>query len=199
MTDKRETALARWSRLKRADTEPKPQVPGEDQLPEAAATPRQGTEIVAPLENIEDAPPEHDDADLPDIADLNAESDFSAFLRDGVSEEIRRKALRVLWRSDPVLANLDGLNDYDEDFRSAGVLAEAVRTAYKAGKGYLSDEDEQPVSKDEATPELLETAEEEGAGLEESETGAAGSTDTVGGADSSGERPGPDDLPEKKS
>lgn len=191
MTDKRETALARWSRLKRADTEARPETPHDDQLPAA--------EIVAPQEDREDAPAEHDHADLPDIADLNAESDFSAFLREGVSEEIRRKALRVLWRSDPVLANLDGLNDYDEDFRSAGVLAEAVRTAYKVGKGYLSEEDKQPGSKDDATPEVPETPEQEAAGPEEPEIGAAGPTADSGGSDPSGERPRSDDQAEKKS
>jgi uncharacterized protein DUF3306 len=55
-------------------------------------------------------------ADLPDIEALNKNSDFTVFLRDGVPEELKRLALRKLWLSDPVLANLDGLNDYDEDF-----------------------------------------------------------------------------------
>jgi len=199
VTDKRETALARWSRLKRADTETGPPAPHDDQLPEAAAVPRQETEVVTPQENRSEAPPEDGETDLPDIADLNAQSDYSAFLREGVSEEIRRKALRVLWRSDPVLANLDGLNDYDEDFRSAGVLAEAVRTAYKAGKGYLSEEGNQTAFNDEVVTENLEKAEEKGTGLEEIETGAAGSAVASGGSNPSGERPSPDDPGAKKS
>jgi hypothetical protein len=37
-------------------------------------------------------------------------------MREGVPEALRNRALRKLWLSDPVLANLDGLNDYDEDF-----------------------------------------------------------------------------------
>jgi hypothetical protein len=85
-------------------------------------------------------PPREPDT-LPDIASLGKDSDFSAFLRQGVSEEMHRQALRVLWRSDPVLANLDGLNDYDEDFTVVRTVAEAVRTAYETGKGYLEDED----------------------------------------------------------
>ncbi len=75
------------------------------------------------------------------------------FLRKGVSEEIRRKALRVLWRSDPVLANLDGLNDYDEDFRATGALARVARTAYRVGKGYLREREEEAVETPEPSPE----------------------------------------------
>ncbi len=201
MTDKRETALARWSRLKRADTEAKPPPPLDGQLPEASTAPRPEAEIVAPREDREDAPPEHpehpehDEVDLPDIADLNAESDYSVFLREGVSEEIRRKALRVLWRSDPVLANLDGLNDYDEDFRSTGVIAEAVRTAYKAGKGYLREEDKRPVSAREVEPERVETADGGGEGPEEPDVNAASPADPVGSADGLGEPP---ETPETK-
>jgi hypothetical protein len=88
-----------------------------------------------------DPQPSQEPDTLPDIASLGKDSDFSAFLRQGVSEEMRRQALRVLWRSDPVLANLDGLNDYDEDFTVVRTVAEAVRTAYETGKGYLEDED----------------------------------------------------------
>ena len=110
------------------------------------------SEETAPDPGDTTAGPDQGDApaapDLPDIASLNAESDFSVFLRDGVSEDIRRKALRVLWRSDPVLANLDGLNDYDEDFSVAHTIAEAVKTAYTVGKGYLSEE-EGPREKEE--------------------------------------------------
>ncbi len=100
MADERETALGRWSRLKRAGTQTNPPAPANDPAPEPAADSRQGTEVTAPETDLEtspeDAPSERDQAELPDIADLNAESDFSAFLREGVSEEIRRKALRVV-------------------------------------------------------------------------------------------------------
>jgi hypothetical protein len=33
-----------------------------------------------------------------------------------VPEELKNLALKKLWLSDPVLANVDGLNDYDDDF-----------------------------------------------------------------------------------
>jgi len=54
-----------------------------------------------------------------------------------VPERLRRRALRQLWRLNPVLANLDGLNDYDGDFTNAATDAPGVKTAYQVGKGLL--------------------------------------------------------------
>ena len=54
--------------------------------------------------------------DLPDIDSLDADSDYSVFMGEGVPEHLKRLALRKLWLSDPVLANVDGLVDYGEDF-----------------------------------------------------------------------------------
>ena len=197
MTDKPETALARWSRLKRASAELKAQIPRDDQLP--AATPGSNSEAgIEPKEDrSEKTPLKRDDAtpamDLPDIASLNAESDFSVFLRDGVSEEMRRKALRVLWRSDLVLANLDGLNDYDEDFRASGVLVEAVRTAYKAGKGYLRDDDERRAREDGVT------AEDTGAEPEQPDTDSASARETIDGSEPTDGGTDSEHGPEQKS
>ncbi|MEE9587788.1 MAG: DUF3306 domain-containing protein, partial [Hyphomicrobiaceae bacterium] len=69
------------------------------------------------------------------------ESDFTRFMKAGVPEAIRRRALRQLWLSDPVLANLDGLNDYDEDFTDAKLVVEFLQTSHKVGQGYLTDEE----------------------------------------------------------
>lgn len=190
MADDRETPLARWSRLKWTGARTKKLSVDREPAPELETDSRRGGEIVAPEAAIEtgheDASSDLDHKDLPDVSDLNAESDFSAFLREGVSEEIRRKALRVLWRSDPVLANLDGLNDYDEDFRSSGVIAEAVKTAYEAGKGYLDREKEE----DGSSPE------------EKSMPDRTDRTDPTEAADTEvAEEPPPDvaDEPKKKS
>lgn len=81
-------------------------------------------------------------SDLPDIDSLGPHSDFAGFLRPEVPAALQQLALRKLWRSDPVLANLDGLNDYDSDF-SQKQLGEIVRTAYRVGKGLIkADEGE---------------------------------------------------------
>ncbi len=75
-------------------------------------------------------------AALPPVEELTPESDFTAFLDRRVPAMLRRAALRKLWQSDPVFANLDGLNDYDDDFRTLGV-GQVVRTAYEVGKGFV--------------------------------------------------------------
>ena len=53
------------------------------------------------------------------------------------AQSLRRRAMRQLWRLNPVLANLDGLNDYDGDFTNAATDAPGVKTAYQVGKGLL--------------------------------------------------------------
>jgi len=106
MSDER--FLHRWSARKRAAQEPEPAPP--------PARPE---------------PPEP--PDLPPLESLKADSDFTPFLAEGVPEALARAALRIAWRSDPVLANLDGLNDYDEDF-TIGSTGQVVRTALRVGR-----------------------------------------------------------------
>ena len=72
---------------------------------------------------------------LPDIESLDENADFTAFLQEGVPEALRRQALRKLWRLNPIFANLDGLNDYDEDFTLATSALTHVKTLYQVGKG----------------------------------------------------------------
>ena len=62
--------------------------------------------------------------DLPDPDSLVEGDDFSVFLRRTVPERIRLRALRRLWTTNPVLANLDGLIDYGEDFTDAATVIE---------------------------------------------------------------------------
>ncbi len=80
-------------------------------------------------------------AKLPDLGTLNEDSDFTEFLQDGVPDALRRQALRKLWRTNPVLANLDGLNDYDEDYTVAEPLVKVLKTVYEAGKGDLAEDE----------------------------------------------------------
>ena len=76
---------------------------------------------------------------LPHPESLGPGDDFGAFLRAEVPEHLKRLALRRLWRSDPVLANLDSLVDYGEDFTLSGKAGEAVRTAWRHGRGLLAE------------------------------------------------------------
>lgn len=74
---------------------------------------------------------------LPDPDSLQKDDDFTQFLAKTVPERLRRRALRRLWLSNPVLANLDGLNDYDDDFTDASTAGQVVKTAYEVGRGFL--------------------------------------------------------------
>ena len=103
-----ENFLSRWSRRKQAG----PDAADGDDAPAPAVDAAQDGEATA-----EDGDEETiDPADLPDIDSLGKDSDFTVFMQNGVPEALRNRALRKLWTTDPVLANLDGLNDYDEDF-----------------------------------------------------------------------------------
>ena len=86
--------------------------------------------------------------DLPDIDTLNKDSDFSLFMRKGTPEHLKKLALRKLFNSDPAFSVLDGLNDYDEDYSMIGMVAEAVSTRYKPGRGMV-DPDEEASAKEQ--------------------------------------------------
>ena len=145
-----EPFLARWSRLKRRTRES-----AAEPLPAPAAAPT----AAVPAVPAADAP----DRELPSIDSLTKDSDYTAFLRPGVPDALRNQALRKLYESDPVFANLDGLLEYGEDFgepfRNAGVIA----TAYRVLQGMPGGEEEPAEPK--AAPAAQTTAPPETAGV----------------------------------
>lgn len=122
---------------------------------------------------------------LPDPDTLKAGDDFSAFMAKSVPARLRNRALRKLWVSNPVLANLDDLVDYAEDFGKAGLSGEVIQTTYQVGKGLmkhveelarLQDQSEGPVeagasadtdAEEDETEDLSEAAAEAGAASEQ--------------------------------
>lgn len=72
---------------------------------------------------------------LPDPDDLVPGDGIAGFMRREIPERLRRRAMRKLWRSNPVLACVDGLNDYDDDYTNAATDMPGVKTAYQIGKG----------------------------------------------------------------
>jgi hypothetical protein len=125
--------LARWSRLKRAERD---KALRRDPAPPAVTTADAPEPPADPLE------------DLPALETLTKDSDFRAFMRPGVPEELRNQALRKLWGSDPVYANLDGLLEYGEDFAEPFRMAGVVATVYRVLEGM--PDPEKPA---ESTPE----------------------------------------------
>lgn len=104
--------------------------------------------------------------DLPDPDTLKAGDDFSVFMAKVVPDRIRRRALRKLWLSNPVLANVDELVDYGQDFTDNAMVMEGMQTAYQVGKGMLKHVEEltrQAAEKEapqEPTPPEVETEEQ---------------------------------------
>lgn len=79
-----ETFLRRWSRRKHESAREE----GPDTPPAPVAS--EATPPPAPVLT---------DADMPPVESLTPESDFSGFMSPGVSEALRQRALRVLFRS----------------------------------------------------------------------------------------------------
>ncbi len=94
--------------------------------------------------------------DLPDPDTLRKGDNFAAFMAKAVPLHLRNRALRNLWRSDPVLACLDGLNDYDADYLTGSTGQGIIQTSYQVGKGLLAHveklaaEQQEPEPQDEA-------------------------------------------------
>jgi hypothetical protein len=101
-----------------------------------------------------------EELDLPDPDTLVMGDDFSVFMSKTVPDRIRRRALRILWRSNPVLANVDMLVDYGEDFTDAAMAVENIQTTYQVGKGMLKHVQEMARQAEErenpTEPEVLE-------------------------------------------
>ena len=58
------------------------------------------------------------------------------FMDGRVPERIRARALRAFWKTNPVLANIDGLDEYCDDYTDAAMVIENLQTIYEVGKGY---------------------------------------------------------------
>ena len=132
--------LARWSERKRqARAERLPPEPTEVADAEAAALAEEEAANRAVAEAI-------------DIDSLGAGDDFTVFLKRGVPDALKRRALHRLWRTDPVLACLDGLNDYDQNFADPSLNMSVFKSAWQVGKGYVTEEPEAAPAETAETP-----------------------------------------------
>lgn len=65
------------------------------------------------------------DADMPPLETLNETSDYSAFMSSGVSDALRKMALKKLFHT-PLFNVRDGLDEYDEDFTRFEALGDMI-------------------------------------------------------------------------
>ena len=98
--------LSRWSRRKReakAHPEEDTQRSGEAPLQDERVPGRPPAS-----EPSEQVPPDFDVESLPPIDSIGADSDISAFLREGVPASLRHAALRRVWSTDPAIRDFMG-------------------------------------------------------------------------------------------
>lgn len=184
MTDE-DNPFARWSRRKRRLAEAERPDPAEPEVAAPAAEIPEPDSPEAEAELLERLR-------LPVPETLKAGDDFSAFMKAGVPEFLRKRALRVLWRSNPVLANLDGLNDYDDDFTSPELTRKVIATGYKIGRGFLREPTDPEIlqeNADQGQDDPARTAEvAPDAAPDDAASGESAETPAVDTTEHSGER-----------
>jgi len=135
---------SRWSRRKqqaaerrmagaetevRQSTEPTPAIPLSTIVPDGSVG-RMQTRTEADRLAEQNAAGEHGpapltDDDMPAVETLDENSDFSGFMSPGVSEKLRKIALRKLFAGAGFNIR-DGLDDYDDDFTSFEGLGDLI-------------------------------------------------------------------------
>ncbi len=111
------------------------------------------------------------EAGQPMPEDLETAEQVRAFMKSALPQRLKARALRKLWRTNPVLANLDGLVDYGEDYTDAARCVPDMKTAYKVGKG-MFDKVTEAAKEAEAKPAKLAEAEGAADDAEEDDTPA---------------------------
>ncbi|MDX1553845.1 MAG: DUF3306 domain-containing protein [Marinobacter sp.] len=155
-----ESRLQRWSRRKTGASK-------EAELPPHSVIEPEPSPEEQELA-VNEALPEHEvlqKYNLPDPDAIELGTDITGFMRKEIPELLRRRALRSLWRSNPVLAVLDGLNDYDEDYTNAAVATNAMKTLYKVGQGFDRTPAVAEKADDQVGDQIQESAEASEAGV----------------------------------
>lgn len=78
------------------------------------------------------------DLGLPSPDEIGDADTVRRYLRAALPRRLKQQALRKLWSLNPVLANLDGLVDYADDFTASASAGKTFKTSYQVGKGLLA-------------------------------------------------------------
>lgn len=210
MSNDEEHFLKRWSRRKveaRQPPQAKPPLPAQEP---ASGSVDGAVSVEGSGEAASDQDPtasvrqparvftEDDFADV-DFEKLDFNSDYARFMQKGVPESIRQKALRQLWSSDPVFSAVEQFNEYGGDFTDAAVAVApgTLQTAWRFGKGLLSDEEAaewealgKPVGEREEKPTAPSSADVAEASQVPTPEAAATDTDTTPPAATAESSPG---------
>ncbi len=90
-------------------------------------------------------------AEIPDaetlLANLGPDSDFAVFLRDEISESVRRQAMKTLF-ADPRFNVMDGLDVYIDDYSLPDPIPAAMLASLNQARGLLFEAPEPPDAQD---------------------------------------------------
>jgi hypothetical protein len=133
----------RWSRLK---TEPEPVAPVADARPVVPLP----VPAVQPVREGQagDAPPRQ--PTLEDVAQLRADSDYSAFVARGVDKSVQRGALKKLF-ADPHFNTGDGLDLYMGDYNQPDPIPAAMMSALRHTQSFFAQAYPERKAEDEET------------------------------------------------
>lgn len=157
--------LDRWSdRLEKVREEEKNETGGGQRGKSPQSTSPDSSSYPEPVED------EADEKQLPSLESLTPESDYSPFFSEHVSESVRKLALRKLFSS-PVFNVSDGLDDYDEDFKTftglGSLITEEMKFREQAGTpedpkevDEHSGQDHTVVENPGASPQVAESGED---------------------------------------
>jgi len=133
MAEDKEGFLSRWSKRKQAQLS-NPDVDPDEETPVADLVEIDEEQLEAERTEAEI---NREAAEAVDLEKVEYGFDFSIFMKRGVPDLLRKKALQKFFNSNPVLANLDGLNDYDEDYNNP--LHMVYKSSWDVGRGFLTE------------------------------------------------------------
>lgn len=79
-----------------------------------------------------------EDLGLPAPEAIDDAETLRTYLRATLPRRLKQRALRRLWVLKPVLANLDGLVEYGEDYTDSAKVVGNLQTSYQVGRGMLA-------------------------------------------------------------
>jgi hypothetical protein len=101
---------------------------------------------------------------MDDVANLHAESDFSAFVARGVDQAVRRTALKKLF-ADPRFNVMDRLDVYIDDYTQPSPMSETMLASLEHAKSMfmklVEEEPEAPEAELKAAPQTQQPPEQE--------------------------------------
>jgi hypothetical protein len=148
--------LRRWARRKTEIREGRAPLPDPfpEPLPEPVPVPDLPAAAVL-AEPAQPAPaPGRPLPTMEDVATLDKDSDFSAFVARGVDQAVRRGALKKLF-ADPHFNVMDRLDVYIDDYTKPSPMSEAMLASLEHAKSVFAKmlEDEPAPQEAEASPE----------------------------------------------